>query len=87
MGSWSGDGTILFNMAVHPINGKIYVSNTESPNEVQFEGPGGGGSTVQGRLSLARISVRLAVHGDAVHRFGGGTSDQQGRGCDRRNRG
>jgi len=55
--NWDHVGTILFNMAVNPANGKIYVSNTESPNEVLFEGPGGGGSTVQGQLSLSRISV------------------------------
>ncbi len=54
-------GTILFNMAVRPGNGKIYVSNIDSPNEVLFEGPGGGGSTVQGRLSLSRVSVLSGV--------------------------
>ena len=51
-------GTILFNMVVNPVSGKILVSNTESPNEVRFEGPGvHGGSTVQGHISEARISV------------------------------
>ncbi len=51
-------GTILFNMAVNPVTGKIYVTNTESPNDVRFEGPGVfGGSTVQGHLSESRISV------------------------------
>ena len=51
-------GTILFNMAVNPINGKIYVTNTESPNHVRFEGAGNhGGSTVQGHLSETRITV------------------------------
>jgi DNA-binding beta-propeller fold protein YncE len=51
-------GTILFNMALNPVTGKLYVSNTESRNEVRFEGPGDhGGSTVQGRLSESRISV------------------------------
>jgi YVTN family beta-propeller protein len=51
-------GTILFNMVVNPVTGKIYVSGTESPNEVRFEGPGvHGGSTVQGHISEARISV------------------------------
>jgi len=51
-------GTILFGMVVNPTSGKILVSNTESPNEVRFEGPGlHGGSTVQGRVSEARISV------------------------------
>ena len=51
-------GTILFNMAVHPISGKVYVSNTELPNLTMFEGPGDhGGSTVQGHLSESRITV------------------------------
>jgi DNA-binding beta-propeller fold protein YncE len=53
-------GTILFNMVVHPDpqNGKIYVTNTELPNHVRFEGPGvHGSSTVQGHLSESRITV------------------------------
>lgn len=51
-------GTILFNMVVNPVSGKILVSNTESPNQIRFEGPGiHGGSTVQGNLSRSRISV------------------------------
>ncbi|MBW2292659.1 MAG: hypothetical protein JRG94_10160, partial [Deltaproteobacteria bacterium] len=51
-------GTILFNMVVNPSSGKIFVSGTELPNEVRFEGPGvHGGSTVQGHLSESRISV------------------------------
>ena len=55
---YSGVGTILFNMAVNPQSGKVYVSNGESRNEVRFEGPGVfGGSTVQGHLSEYRISV------------------------------
>lgn len=55
--SFSGVGTVLFNMVVHPTNGKVYVSNTEAVNEVRFEGPGGGGSTVRGHLHEARITV------------------------------
>jgi DNA-binding beta-propeller fold protein YncE len=51
-------GTILFNMAVNPSTGKVYVTNTELPNDVRFEGPGDhGGSTVQGHLSESRITV------------------------------
>ncbi len=51
-------GTTLFNMAVNPVNGKLYVSNTDSQNMTQFEGPGTtGGSTVQGHLAEARITV------------------------------
>jgi DNA-binding beta-propeller fold protein YncE len=50
-------GTVLFNMAVNPVSGKLYVSNTDARNEVRFEGPGGGGSTVQGHLAESRITV------------------------------
>ena len=51
-------GTTLFNLALNPATGKLYVSNTESPNLTRFEGPGDfGGSTVQGHVSEARISV------------------------------
>ncbi len=51
-------GTILFNMVANPVNGKLYVTNTELPNHVRFEGPGvHGGSTVQGHLSESRITV------------------------------
>ena len=54
----SGVGTTIFNMVVNPVNDKIYVSNTDSQNLTQFEGPGiFGGSTVQGRLAEARITV------------------------------
>ena len=45
-------------MAVNPVSGKVYVSNTEARNEVRFEGPGiFGGSTVQGHLAETRITV------------------------------
>jgi YVTN family beta-propeller protein len=59
-------GTVLFDMAVNPVNGKIYVTNTEAHNEVRFEGPGtfaatvpGAPSptTVRGHLHEARITV------------------------------
>jgi YVTN family beta-propeller protein len=51
-------GTVLFNMAVNPVSGKLYVSNTEAHNESRFEGPGVfAGHTVRGHLHEARISV------------------------------
>ena len=61
-------GTILFNMVTNPVNGKIYVSNSDARNEVRFEGPGtfvtntnakpgGEPSTVQGHLHEMRITV------------------------------
>ena len=65
----SGVGTTLFNMAVHPQTGKVYVSNTEAKNEIRFEGPGTSASTVRGRLAESRISVVdvAAQSVDAVH--------------------
>jgi len=50
-------GTVLYNMAVNPVSGKIYVSNTEALNHVRFEGPGGLGSTVRGHFAESRITV------------------------------
>jgi sugar lactone lactonase YvrE len=61
--SFAGVGTVLFNMAVNPVSGKLYVSNTDARNEVRFEGsrpasgPGSTVTTVQGHLHEARISV------------------------------
>ena len=65
----SGVGTTLFNMAVHPQTGKVYVSNTEAKNEIRFEGPGTSATTVRGRLAESRISVvDVATQSvDAVH--------------------
>jgi len=39
-GIFSGVGTVLFNMAVNPVSGKVYVSNTDAQNDTRFEGPG-----------------------------------------------
>jgi YVTN family beta-propeller protein len=63
-----GVGTIHFNMAVNPVSGKVYVSNTEARNEVRFEGSGtfvtaggfkppGEAASVIGHQHEARISV------------------------------
>jgi DNA-binding beta-propeller fold protein YncE len=55
---FAGVGTVLFNMAVNPRSGALYVSNTEARNEVRFEGPGTfAGRTVRGHLQEARITV------------------------------
>jgi DNA-binding beta-propeller fold protein YncE len=58
-GNFARVGTVLFNMAVNPVSGMVYVSNTEARNEVRFEGPGilSGGQTVRGHLAEARITV------------------------------
>ena len=54
--SFASVGTILFNMAVDP-RGRVWVTNTEAPNEVRFEGSGTRGTTVRGHLHEARITV------------------------------
>ena len=57
--SFSGVGTVLFNMVTHPQNGKVYVSNTDARNEVRFEGTRTTTThtTVNGHLHEARITV------------------------------
>jgi YVTN family beta-propeller protein len=56
--SFAHVGTTLFNMAANPVNGHVYVSNTDAINNVRFEGPGTlAGHTVQGHLAEARITV------------------------------
>jgi DNA-binding beta-propeller fold protein YncE len=56
--SFPAVGTVLFNMVVNPVSGKVYVSNLESRNHVRFEGPGEfGGSTVRGHIAESRITV------------------------------
>ncbi len=63
-------GTTQFNLAVNPVNGHLYVSNTDANNLTRFEGPGCAGlaspgpndvgniaNTVNGKLALSRISV------------------------------
>jgi DNA-binding beta-propeller fold protein YncE len=57
-GYYAGVGTILFNMAVNPVSGVVYVSNTEARNDLRFEGSGiYGGSTLRGHLHESRITV------------------------------
>jgi DNA-binding beta-propeller fold protein YncE len=50
-------GTTLFNMAVNPASGKIYVTNTEAHNDIRFEGHTEGFTTVRGRIADSRITV------------------------------
>lgn len=53
----SGIGTVLFNMAVNPASGELYVSNLNSLNHIRFEGPGETATTVRGRIAESRITV------------------------------
>ena len=55
---FQGVGTILYTMAVNPVNGKIYVANTDANNTARFEGPGTfAGQSLRGRLHESRITV------------------------------
>ena len=63
---FTGVGTVLFNMAVNPVSGKVYVANTDAQNAVRFEGPGafsapfkpfGEPASVRGHLAESRITV------------------------------
>ena len=57
-GAFTGVGTVLFNMAVNPVSGKVYVSNTEARNDLRFEGSGAfAGTTLRGHLHESRITV------------------------------
>jgi DNA-binding beta-propeller fold protein YncE len=57
-GFFTGVGTVLFNMAVNPQSGKVYVTNTEARNQVRFEGLGAfADTTVRGRAVDSRITV------------------------------
>jgi DNA-binding beta-propeller fold protein YncE len=55
----AGVGTTLFNMAVNPNNGNLYVSNTDARNVVRFEGPAEqpGATSVRGHIAENRITV------------------------------
>jgi YVTN family beta-propeller protein len=59
--SYSGVGTVLYNMAVSPTSGKLFVANTEAINEIRFEGTRtaaqAGISTVIGRQHETRITM------------------------------
>ncbi|HJQ83914.1 MAG TPA: hypothetical protein VKA21_07560, partial [Candidatus Binatia bacterium] len=46
-----GVGTVIFDMAVRPTNGKVYVANTDARNFVRFE------PSVRGHLAESRITV------------------------------
>ena len=67
--SWDHVGTTIFNMAWNQARQRLYVSNIEAPNHIDFEGAGDhGGSTVQGHLSESRISVLgIGLPADPIH--------------------
>jgi DNA-binding beta-propeller fold protein YncE len=62
--AFTGVGTVLFNMAVNPVSGKVYVANTDARNDVRFEGHNDFGPTqgappgsVRGHLAESQITV------------------------------
>ncbi len=57
VGRFSGVGTTIFNMLVHPRTGTLYVTNLEALNDVRFEGPGTISTSVRGHLVDDRITV------------------------------
>jgi DNA-binding beta-propeller fold protein YncE len=66
-------GTVLYNMAVNPVSGKVYVSNTDARNDHRFEGSGVyasqfGFDTVRGHNSENRITVIDPVSGSVTPR-------------------
>jgi DNA-binding beta-propeller fold protein YncE len=56
-GQYAHVGTTIFNMAVNPVTGKVYVTNTDARNDVRFEGHNAGFSTVRGHITDSRITV------------------------------
>jgi DNA-binding beta-propeller fold protein YncE/mono/diheme cytochrome c family protein len=56
--SFESVGTILFNMAVNPVTGNVYVANTDAQNDKRFEGNGVfAGHSVRGHIAESRITV------------------------------
>ncbi len=67
-GFFQGVGTVLYNLAVNPVSGKVYVSNTDALNEQRFEGPGVfAGHTLRGRFIRNQISVLDATGAHPRH--------------------
>ncbi|MEC9362885.1 MAG: hypothetical protein VYC42_06645, partial [Pseudomonadota bacterium] len=58
---FAGVGTMLFNMAVRPDNGALYVSNTEAFNEVRFE-PMMTGKFAHNRVTVIKDGAVTPVH-------------------------
>jgi DNA-binding beta-propeller fold protein YncE len=75
-GAFRGVGTILFNMAVNPVSGKIYVSNLDAHNDVRFEGHNAFGPTqgapagsVRGHIADSRVTAIDPLSGQVTPRL------------------
>ena len=66
VGSISGVGSTLFNMAVDPTDGALFVSHLDALNHIRFEGPGETATTVRGRIAESGIAVIPATGSDVV---------------------
>jgi MYXO-CTERM domain-containing protein len=55
-------GTVLFGMAVSPLDGDVFVVGTEALNQVRFEGHGNYVRTIAGRPSDIPASLRGHLH-------------------------
>ena len=62
----TGVGTILFNVAVHPVTGKVYVSNLDSNNLERFE-PKINGNVAQSRVTIVDFSMQGSPTVTPVH--------------------
>ena len=69
-GAYSGVGTVLFNMIVNPVSGRVYVANTEAQNQIRFEGAG----LFLKDLDPNRRSVRGHLHESHITVLGPGGS-------------
>jgi DNA-binding beta-propeller fold protein YncE len=66
-GFFQGVGTILYSMIVNPVNGKVYVANTDANNADRFEGPGTlTGHSLRGHLHENHLTVLTPGGGVAV---------------------
>lgn len=59
--TFSGVGTVLFNMAVNPVTDAVYVSNTEARNHVRFE-PVLNGHNAESRITVLQGADVLPRH-------------------------
>ncbi|MGD2007282.1 MAG: hypothetical protein PVJ95_03340 [Cellvibrionales bacterium] len=66
IGSISGVGSTLFNMAVDPTDGALFVSHLDALNHIRFEGPGETATTVRGRIAESGIAVIPATGSNVV---------------------
>ena len=66
IGTVSAVGTTLFNMAVNPVSGHVYVSALDALNHIRFEGPGEGATTVRGRIAESNVAVIDAMGAGVV---------------------